>query len=93
MSGNFAHRLPLLDCIIYPVDVICSVVGSECWRFSKKIKSNKQNKVKPTMNVFKQNTVSEHPLQRSLTGFPKLSQKKQKTAKNYNNTSDGVQEL
>ena len=45
------------------------------------------------MNVFKQNTVSEHPLQRSLTGFPKLSQKKQKTAKTYNNTSDGVQEL
>ena len=28
------------------------------------------------MNVFKQNTVSEHPLQRSLTGFPKLSKKK-----------------
>ena len=45
------------------------------------------------MNVFKQNTVSEHPLQRSLTGFPKLSKKKQKTAKTYNNTSDGAQEL
>ena len=28
------------------------------------------------MNVFKQNTVSEHLLQRSLTGFPKLSKKK-----------------
>ena len=46
------------------------------------------------MNVFKQNTVSEHLLQRSLTGFPKLSKKKKpKTAKTYNNTSDGAQEL
>ena len=26
---NIAHRLPLLDCIIYPVDVICSAEGSE----------------------------------------------------------------
>ena len=34
------------------------------------------------MNVFKQNTVSEHPLQRSLTGFPKLSKKKTENRKN-----------
>ena len=33
------------------------------------------------MNVFKQNTVSEHPLQRSLTGFPKLSKKNRKPQK------------
>ena len=45
------------------------------------------------MNVFKQNTVSEHPLQRSLTGSRNSAKKKQKTAKTYNNTSDGVQEL
>ena len=29
------------------------------------------------MNVLKENTVSEYFLQRSLTGFPKLRQKKQ----------------
>ena len=57
-----------------------------CWRYSKKIKSNKQNKVKPTMNVLKENTVSEYFLQRSLTGFPKLPKKnkKKKTEKRKN---------
>ena len=30
------------------------------------------------MNVLKENTVSEYFLQRSLTGFPKLCQKKNK---------------
>ena len=57
-----------------------------CWRYSKKNKINKQNKAKPTMNVLKENTVSEYFVQRSLTGFPKLcqikkQQKKQKNAK------------
>ena len=47
------------------------------------------------MNVLKENTVSEYFLQRSLTGFPKLCQKKtkkkQKNAKTYTNTSDRAQ--
>ena len=47
------------------------------------------------MNVLKENTVSEYFLQRSLTRFPKLCQKKnkkkQKNAKNYTNTSDRAQ--
>ena len=48
------------------------------------------------MNVLKENTVSEYFLQRSLTRFPKLCQKKnkkkkQKNAKNYTNTSDIAQ--
>ena len=33
------------------------------------------------MNVLKENTVSEYFLQRSLTGFPKLCQKKNKKKK------------
>ena len=33
------------------------------------------------MNVFKENTVSEYFLQRSLTGFPKLCQKKKQKKK------------
>ena len=47
------------------------------------------------MNALKENTVSEYFLQRSLTGFPKLCQKKtkkkQKNAKTYTNTSDRAQ--
>ena len=49
------------------------------------------------MNVLKENTVSEYFLQRSLTGFPKLCQKKNKkkkkqnNAKTYTNTSDRAQ--
>ena len=34
------------------------------------------------MNVLKENTVSEYFLQRSLTGFPKLCQKKKQKKKN-----------
>ena len=48
-----------------------------CWRYSKK-KSNKQNKVKPTMKVFTEITVSGYLLQRSLTGLPKFRKKKKK---------------
>ena len=49
------------------------------------------------MNVLKENTVSEYFLQRSLTGFPKLCQKKNKKKKKQNNaktdtnTSDRAQ--
>ena len=48
------------------------------------------------MNLFKENAVSEYFLQRSLTGYPKLCQKKkqkkkQKNAKTYTNTSDRAQ--
>ena len=67
----------------------------ECtrWRYSKK-NSNSQNTVKPTMNVFTENTVSEYLLQRSVAGFPKLrKKKKKKTAKTYTNTSDGAQKI
>ena len=37
------------------------------------------------MNVLKENTVSEYFLQRSLTGFPKLCQKKHKKTEKRNN--------
>ena len=50
-----------------------------CWRYSKK-KSNKQNKVKPTM-MFTEITVSGYLLQRSLTGLPKFRKKKKKERK------------
>ena len=48
------------------------------------------------MNVLKENTVSEYFLQRSLIGFPKLCQKKnknRKTQKTYTNTSDRAQKM
>ena len=37
------------------------------------------------MNVLKENTVSEYFLQRSLTGFPKLCQKKNKKTEKRKN--------
>ena len=46
--------------------------------------SNSQNTVKPTMNVFTENTVSEYLLQRSVAGFPKLRKKKKKKGNRKN---------